>query len=114
MRENGYIWFCHNRSKDFFLKEIGFISDGWLQHVHNLGSFKTVPVTSYIEILQNVVLYLFNGGGVRCSSEKLTQYKKTLLHKGVELEENMFCSIVSVFGVLLEEVSKGIITYVTN
>ena len=60
----------------FFLKEIGFIADGWLQHVHNLDSVKTVPVTSYIEILQNVVLYLFNGGGVRCSSEKLTQYKK--------------------------------------
>ena len=39
---------------------------------------------------------------------------KTLLHKGVELEENMFCSFMSVFGVLMEEVSKGIITYVTN
>jgi len=26
----------------------------------------------------------------------------------------MFCSFVSVFGVLMEEVSKGIITYVTN
>jgi len=47
----------------FFLKEIGFIADGWLQHVHNLNSVKTVPVTSYIEILQNFVLYLFNGGG---------------------------------------------------
>ena len=46
-----------------FFKEIGFIADGWLQHVHNLGSVKTVPVTSYMEILQNVVLYLFNGGG---------------------------------------------------
>jgi len=33
----------------FFFKEIGFIADGWLQHVHNLGSVKTVPVTSYIE-----------------------------------------------------------------
>jgi len=47
----------------YFLKEIGFIADGWLQHVHNLGSVKIVPVTSCIEILQNVVLYLFNGGG---------------------------------------------------
>jgi len=45
----------------YFFKEIGFIADGWLQHVHNLGSVRTVPVTSYIEILQNVVLYLFNG-----------------------------------------------------
>ena len=49
----------------FFLKkkEIGFIADGWLQRVHNLGSVTTVPVTSYIEVLQNVDLYLFNGGG---------------------------------------------------
>ena len=46
----------------FFFKEIGFIADGWLQHVHNLGSVKTVPVTSYIEILQNVVLYQIKGG----------------------------------------------------
>jgi len=53
------------KSKSFFFKEIGFIADGWLQYLHNLGSVKTVPVTSYIEILQNVVLYLFNGGGGR-------------------------------------------------
>ena len=46
----------------FFFKEIGFISDGWLQRVHNLSSVTTVPVTSYIEVLQNVDLYLFNGG----------------------------------------------------
>jgi len=62
-------------STTFFFKEIGFIAGGWLQHVHNHNSVKTVPVTSYIEILQNVVLYLFSGGGVRCSSEKLTLYK---------------------------------------
>jgi len=42
---------------DFFLKEIGFIADGWLQHVHNLGSVKTVPVTSYIEILHGTYNY---------------------------------------------------------
>ena len=48
---------------DFFFKEIGFTADGWLQHVHNLSSVKTVPVTSYIEVLQNVDLYLFNVGG---------------------------------------------------
>ena len=49
---------------DFFKKKkIGFIAEGLLQHVHNLDSVKTVPVTRYIEILQNVVLYLFNGGG---------------------------------------------------
>ena len=52
----------HDPKHLFFFKEIGFIADGWLQHVHNLGSVKTVPVTSYIEILQNFVLYLFNGG----------------------------------------------------
>ena len=46
----------------FFKKEIGFISDGWLQRVHNLSSVTTVPVTRYIEVLQNVDLYLFNGG----------------------------------------------------
>ena len=46
----------------FFLKRLVLIADGLLQHVHNLGSVKTAPVTSYIEILQNVVLYLFNGG----------------------------------------------------
>ena len=45
-----------------FLKEIGFIADGWLQRVHNLSSVTTVPVTSYIEVLQIVDLYLFNGG----------------------------------------------------
>jgi len=28
-----------------------------------IDSVKTVPVTSCIEILQNVVLYLFNGAG---------------------------------------------------
>ena len=43
----------------FFFKEIGFIADGWLQRVHNLNSVKTVPVTSYIEVLQNVVFYLY-------------------------------------------------------
>ena len=47
----------------FFFKEIGFIADGWLQRVQNLSSVTTVPVTSYIEVLQNVDLYLFNGGG---------------------------------------------------
>ena len=46
----------------FFFKEIGFIADGWLQRVHNLSSVTTVPVTSYIEVLQIVDLYLFNGG----------------------------------------------------
>jgi len=46
----------------FFFKEIGFIADGWLQRVHNLSSVTTVPVTSYIEVIQNVDLYLFNGG----------------------------------------------------
>ena len=60
----------------FFLKEFGFISDGLLQRVHNLSSVTTVPVTSYNEVVQNVDLYLFNWGGVRCSSEKLTQYEK--------------------------------------
>jgi len=34
----------------FFFKEIGFISAGWLQRVHNLSSVTTVPVTSYIEV----------------------------------------------------------------
>ena len=52
----------HAHKELFFLKEIGFIADGWLQRVHNLSSVTTVPVTSYIEVLQNVVLYLFNGG----------------------------------------------------
>ena len=40
-------WF---RKYFFFLKEVGFISDGWLQRVHNLSSVTTVPVTSYIEV----------------------------------------------------------------
>ena len=55
-----YYYFC-----DFFLKRLVFFADGWLQRVHNLSSVTTVLVTSYIEVLQNVDLYLFNGGGVR-------------------------------------------------
>jgi len=53
----------HGTGQKFFFKEIGFIADDWLQRVHNLSSVTNVPVTSYLEVLQNVDLYLFNGAG---------------------------------------------------
>jgi hypothetical protein len=50
-----------------FFKYLVFITDGWLTGLHNRSSVKTVPATSYIEVLQNISLCLFRwgeGGGL--------------------------------------------------